>query len=61
MQIFDFLNLSVMIAPHNVLAPYVNSNWIDPQKSSQGQREVPLRGGGSSTPPLKVLIFICIY
>ena len=58
MQIFDFVVLSVILAPHNVLTLhkthlpivhliYVNSNWIDAQKISQEKKggPSPLRGG----------------
>ena len=59
MQIFNFVVLSVIIA-HNVLTTitlpkpvcllfysvYVNSNWTDAQKSSQGKKELPLTWKG---------------
>ena len=65
MQVFIFLVLSVIIAYHSVLTPhiskthlsihlmYVNSNWNDTQKTSQGKWETPLRGSGNPTPPAK--------
>ena len=40
LQIFDFVVLTVIIAP-NVLM-YVNLNWINAQKISQGKMDVAL-------------------
>ena len=66
MQIFDFVVLSVILAPHNVLTLhkthlpivhliYVNSNWIDAQKISQEKKggPSPLRGGWKPNSPRK--------
>ena len=62
MRIFNFVVLSVITAPHNVPTPHNSqthlpivslnvSNWIDAQKTSQGKKGGPLRGGGGPTPP----------
>ena len=62
---FNFVILSVIIAPRNVLTAhiskthlftinliYVNSSWVYVQKTSEGKREAPfpLRGSGSPAP-----------
>ena len=70
MQIFNFLVLFVIIAYHSVFTlhiskthllihlMYVNLNWSDAQKTSQGKWEPPLRWGvETQLPPQNLKIY----
>ena len=71
MQVFNFIVLSITVAHHSVFTPhiskticlfrhlmYMNSNWIDVQKASEGKWEAPQCVGLETQLPRKTLRFI---